>query len=330
VATSSTAPAPPPRILLVGAGSVGQVYGRHLQEGGAHVAFYVREKYAAQARGGFPMILVNRGPTVARFQPDEVLTSLEQVRAARWDQVWLCISSTALLGDWLGPLVQAAGEARLVSFQPGLRDGELVAAHLPPERVVKGLIAFSSWHSPLNAQDRLPAGMAYWFPPLSPCLFEGEGAAFIVTLLRRGGLPARVGPAQATTARGSAFLLPTVAALECAGWTFAGLREGPWSALAADAAKEAMAIAAAHLSIGKGPMGALANGCMVRLASRAAPVVAPFDIEAFLRAHFEKVGDQTELALDTWITEGQSRGLPVSRITELAAALRAHRAAAAG
>ena len=43
---------PPLRVLLVGAGAVGQVYGYHLQKGGAQVAFFVRPKHRAEAEGG--------------------------------------------------------------------------------------------------------------------------------------------------------------------------------------------------------------------------------------------------------------------------------------
>ena len=45
-------------VLIVGAGAVGQVYGRHLALGGAHVYYFVREKYAAEfAAGGLPLVI---------------------------------------------------------------------------------------------------------------------------------------------------------------------------------------------------------------------------------------------------------------------------------
>ena len=305
------------RILLVGAGAVGQVYGRHLQQGGAEVCFLVKPKYAADAREGFAMANLNQGGEVERFEGFDVYSDLDQVAAQQWDQVWLCISSSALRGDWLGPTIAAAPGAVVVSFQPGLRDAELMHPHVPPERMVKGLIAFSSWHAPLPGEAEVPEHTAYWSPPLSPSQFEGPGAPEIAATLKKGGLPAKVGPALATTARGSAFLLPTMAAMECGGWTYAGLRQAPWAGLAADASAEAMDISCAHLGIGKGPMGALANAWVVRLASRAAPAVAPFDIEKFMAVHFTKVGDQTTLALDSWIAEGDQRGLPTAKLQEL-------------
>ena len=43
------------RVLIVGAGSVGQVYGRHLQLGGAEVRFLVRPQYVEGLQGELPM-----------------------------------------------------------------------------------------------------------------------------------------------------------------------------------------------------------------------------------------------------------------------------------
>lgn len=314
-------PPVPRRVLLVGAGAVGAVYGRHLQKAGDTVAFYVKEKYRAETAAGFTMYALSESKAPVRFEGFEVLCSLDEVAARPWDEVWLCVSSPALRGGWLGPLVEAAKGARVVSFQPGLRDGELLLEAVPAERLVKGIIAFSSWHAPLPGEVLDPPGTAYWFPPLSPCLFQGPGAQEVARRLSKGGCPSRVGDADAMTARGSAFLNTAVAALECAGWTFAALREGPWSGLAADAGSEALDIATAHLGIGRGPMGALTQGFIVRAATRAVPLVAPFDFEAFLKLHFTKVGDQTLQALDTWIAEGQRQGKAVGRLQELRAAL---------
>ena len=41
------------RVLVVGAGAVGQVYGRHARQGGADVTFFVREKYRDTVSRGF-------------------------------------------------------------------------------------------------------------------------------------------------------------------------------------------------------------------------------------------------------------------------------------
>lgn len=311
------------RVLLVGAGSVGQVYGWHLRRGGVEVHVYVKDKYADEARAGF--VLYPPGArTPTRWTPDGVVTSPAQVAAGTWDQVWLCISSTALRGDWLPAIVAAMGDAALVSLLPGLRDRDLLTPLVPPERLVIGLIAFSSWHAPLDGEALPEPGMAWWHPPMSPSLFSGPPALVdpIVAALRAGGCPAARGDATAAAARGSSFLVPVVAAMECAGWSFAGLRQARHATLAARAAREALAISTAHLGLSPGPAALLASPTVVRLATRAVPLVAPMDFEAFLRVHFSKVGDQTLLALDTWVDEGKARGLATEALAVLASDVR--------
>ena len=44
-----------PRVLLVGAGAVGQVFGKYLQAAGCELSFLVKEKYADEARHGFTL-----------------------------------------------------------------------------------------------------------------------------------------------------------------------------------------------------------------------------------------------------------------------------------
>ncbi len=329
------------RVLIVGAGSVGQVYGWHLQQGGAEVHVFVREKYAAEARAGFVLYPPGkRGKAAAeatRFLPDGIVTDAAGVLANTWDQVWLCVASPALRGPWLADITAAMGSATLVSLTPGLRDRELLLALVPAERLVLGLIAFSSWHAPLTSEVLPEHGMAWWHPPFSPSLFEAVTAgapdaaiADLLAALKRGGCPAARGDASGMATRGSSFLLPLVAAMECAGWTFAGLRSAAWAELAAGAAEEALTISTAKAGIAKGPLGWLTSDTAIRLTTRVAPLLAPMDFEAFLRVHFSKVGEQTSMQLADWIDEGRARGLPVASLDRLSDELRRARGQGGG
>ncbi|MCB9777536.1 MAG: hypothetical protein H6742_03140 [Alphaproteobacteria bacterium] len=309
------------RVLIVGAGAVGLVYARHLQADGHDVTFFVREKYLADVAKGFTLYALNEGQQPVRLDGIPGIATLDAVRATDWDQVWLAIPTTGLYGDWLAPFMDAIGDALVVSFQPGLRVAELLGAHVPPERLAKGVIAFSSWPAPLPGSSRPEPGTAYWCPPLTPNLFEGPHAAEIAAALKRGGLPAKVGDADAQTTRGSAILLTMVSAMECGGWTFAGLRSAPWARLSADAGKQALAISCKHAGISAGPVGLLPHPLVQGALTCLAPVVAPFDIEKFFEVHFTKVGAQTELALDGWIDAGRSLSLPTDKLVELRAAL---------
>ena len=53
------------------------------------------------------------------------------------------------------------------------------------------------------------------------------------------------------------------------------------------------------------------------LITRAAPVVAPFDAEVYLKHHFSKVGEQTRMMMRGYIESGDARGLPSGEIAEL-------------
>ncbi len=309
------------RALIVGAGSVGQVYGHHLQRGGAEVHVYVRRKYARQARQGYP-IYPPGGSGSSTFTPDGICHTAGDVAETSWDQIWLCVSSPAIRGDWLAPVIEAAGEATLVSLQPNLRDRDLLLPLVGEERLVIGLIAFAAWHAPLPGSATREPGQAWWFPAMSPSIFEGAAAKGVVAGLRAGGCPAKVGSATLNAARGSALLIAVVATMECAGWTFAGLREERWTRLAAGAGRQALATATTHLGVDPGLMGLLLRPTVIRAISRVAPVAAPMDVERFLEVHFSKVGDQTMLGLDEWIAAGERQDLPVDQLVALRTALR--------
>ena len=72
------------RLLIVGAGAVGQVYGYHLQRGGASVAFLVRPAYAEACRGGLTLYprAGHAGPIA--FTDFDVLSDLADVGAQAW------------------------------------------------------------------------------------------------------------------------------------------------------------------------------------------------------------------------------------------------------
>jgi 2-dehydropantoate 2-reductase len=313
------------KALLIGAGAVGQVYGRHLHAGGADVSFFVKPKYADAAAQGF--LLHHLGFTrteTARFQVP-ALTDLDQVRGQAWDQVWICISATALRGPWLPPFLEAIGRsATVVLLTPGLGDPDLLTG-VARERVVQGMISMISYQAPLPGEDLEP-GVAYWLPPLSPSPFTGERsrARAVVQALRSGGCPAKVHPnAPLAASRGSSILMPHLVALEAAGWRFAEARRGPHLALAARASREALAVVAAETQT---PVACvqktlIAQPLTMKAVLLAAPWIVPLPLEAYLEYHFTKVGDQTELMLATYVEKGRAHGLPVANLAEQLALL---------
>jgi 2-dehydropantoate 2-reductase len=312
------------RALVVGAGAVGQVFGYHLHLGGADVSFLVKPKYAGECRAGFTLYPLNdrrRRLEPRRFTGAGVVTTDEEVAASRWDQVFLTVSSTALRGPWLPGLARAAGDATVVSLQPGIEDRTHVLQYVPEDRLVSGLISLIAYAAPLPGETRFPEpGMAYWFPPLSPSPFSGPRARVdaVVAALRAGGQPAKRHPdVPGLAGFPSAIMMPYLVALEAGGWTFDRL--GQHAPTAARAAREAVDIVAARPEAGRRPplIGLAVRPFVVRAGLWLGRKVIPLDLETYLREHFIKVGDQTRLMMSQYIDHARSRGLPSAALESL-------------
>lgn len=314
-------------VLIVGAGAVGQVYGHHLQAGGARLGYFVKPKHADAARRGFALYPLNRRNPRAepvRFAGFDVMTEPSEVARRHWDQVWLAIPSPALTGTGIEPLIAATGAATILVLQPGLRDVELLRSICSPERLIEGVIVMISYQAPLPGENVPEPGVAYWFPPFSATPLSGprERVAPVVRLLRAGGCPAKAVPnASRRAAALSAMLMPLLAGLEAEDWSLAALRRSPRLDQGIRATRQAMAVAAAFHDRPAPWASHLVTPLLMRLVSRAAPRLVPLDLESYLRYHFTKVGDQTRLMLSTYVDEGNRRGYPVDAITELTRAL---------
>lgn len=310
------------RVLIVGAGAVGQVFGHHLAQGGAEVTFLVKPEYAEDCRRGFTLYALDRKPPrTQRFAGFDVITAPRDAAATPWDQVYITVSSTALhAGDWLAELAVATGDAPVVFLQPNLGDRARLTSAVEPRRVVDGMIGFLAYHAPLPGEPRFAEpGIAYWFPP-APSPFSGERAPGVVAALRRGKLPSRmVRDVTATAPFQSAALYAYLAALEDAGWSFRDLRRGNRLALAGRGAAQAMAIAGHQLGY-RVPwrIRLAARPLVVRLVLRLARRVAPLDLETYLRVHFTKLAAQTRAGFASYVAHGHQAGLPTNAVEQLA------------
>ena len=310
------------RTLLVGAGAVGQVYGRHLAQGGADVTFYAKPKYERGLRDGLRLRWLNKGQTIESWGGFEVLTSPAAVAdAPLFDEVWLCVSATAILGDWLPTLLQAAGRPVVVALQPGFETATVLGRHVSPDRLVQGLISMVSYEAPLQDPDRAPDEaseaedecVAYWFPPLGPSQFSGPDQATrdVVRGLKRGRCPARrVAHAGAASAVGSAFLMPVVTGLEGADWSLSRFIAGDFLGLSCRAAREGIRAVARHLDVSVPGYRHLLTPRLAGPIFRFAAAKAPFDFEKYFKYHFTKVGDQTRHLMASYIDLAAETGFP--------------------
>lgn len=310
-------------ILVVGAGAVGQVYARHLQLAGARVAFFVRPHAAAACEAGMTLYPLKKGAdrTPVELRAAAVYTSLADVAAETWDQVWLCVPANALDEGWLQSIAEAVGSALIVALPPGIVAEERIRAAFPRSAVVPAMIGMISYQAPLPGEVVPRPGVAYLFPPGSPSGFGGPEGRAVAELLARGGCPAvenrDIGVASAF---GSGLLMPNVAALELAGWSLAALLRGPWLPVAAAASRQAIRVAAAHLGVRAPLYLFLLRGLTLRILWKVVPWLLPIDVETYLRYHFTKVGAQTRQLMEEYRRDGEARGMPTGAIAALSEA----------
>jgi hypothetical protein len=308
------------RILLVGAGTVGQVFGWHLHQGGAQIGFLVKPG-RRPARFRLERL---RGRAVATWESFTVHD--DPAAVGLWDAIILTVASDALAASWLEPLGRATGAATVAVMQPGIKDVERVGQSIERARVVQGLIGIIAFRTPLDGDPRfVEEGVAYWCPPFVRTLLEGDRGQPIIEAFRRGGLPiARHDGIAAVSGFGAAVLEAHMAALELEGWSFAAARTGRWMAVASRASRELAEVAARI--VGRRPPAALAlvSPTASALLASVSRAVMPFDAEAYLRAHFTKVAPQTLAYFESAMREAD--GLPMDAVQELLSALRAIRA----
>ncbi len=309
-------------ILIVGAGAVGQVYGRHLSIGGARVSFLVRPKYKDAHKDGFTIYpLRSKGAYEAvRFKPDQILSSLGEVKNETWDQVWLCVPSTALVRPWLDEVVAAIGDATLVLFPSGIDVVEQLLPILPSERCVSGLIPMMSYFAPMEGEQLSEPGVAYWFPPLSPTALSGSPARrdAVIDALKRGKCSAAAHRnVREVSAFGAAVLIPHVVALEGAHWSYEALASEHWLVDSVSSTREAIAAAAAHLKISVPFVARFFRPWTMRILLRIVRFIAPLDVAAFFKSHFTKVREQSKMQMAEYIALGVESGQSVTGLTRL-------------
>ncbi|MDX1694428.1 MAG: 2-dehydropantoate 2-reductase N-terminal domain-containing protein [Ketobacteraceae bacterium] len=315
------------RVLIVGAGAVGQVYGHFMQRGGASVSFLVKEKYQEACEKGFSLYRSRRSGLGPReyYQADHIYTDYEDVAQQQFDHVWLAMSSNDLRGEWLSELREAIGDTTLVMLQPDLEDRDYVLKYFPESQLVYGIINFISYQTPLpdlpsHHPDADKEGVAYLMLPMMSAEFSGhhERLPAVMEALSAGRFPVR---AQQNVPRiyadRSAWMIPLVAVLELENWSIKRLLRSGSLDLAVEGARQALAIVAAKFHR---PLNWTERGFSLVLVKVLLPVVrflSPMDAESFIKFQFRKTAPQTRFMLDHFIHQGESRGMNVTALKTL-------------
>jgi len=295
------------RILMVGAGAVGQVLTHHLEKTKSiEVTYLVRPGRKAQLTQ-LKLLNARTDELHVRERPAVLETG---ARLPPFDTVILAVRADQV--DEAAQVIESLPSVtRIASASAGSDDVARLRARFPGRQVVQIVPLFLAF----------PDGDAirWWTPPLARTLVTWEGdeaarpfAEELVKPIVAGGLPAMSVRALGT-ARECLYAagLPVLACFELAGWDTGRLgRDRELRALAAQGAKEALR------TVGGGRwMFAVAPGTLVRLVLRAAPLLSQ-RTQAMWRVHGPKIGAQTRAQLDGFIARGASDG-HAEALTEL-------------
>ncbi|MEZ5003309.1 MAG: 2-dehydropantoate 2-reductase N-terminal domain-containing protein [Chitinophagales bacterium] len=296
-------------ILIIGAGAVGLVYGRHLALGGHAVTFYVREKYVADFSKGSVLYHMNKDKSLKKpihFKEYGVVSSFEAIGETSWDQIYLCISSTALQSFDLAEFKRhLMGSPTIVMLQPSAQDYECLTQYFPAEQIVEGMITLISYATPLATESVDPPGTAYWLPPLAPTPFSGETKRRdeVIKAFQSGGLRSSADKnVQHQALFPTAFLTTFLTALEANNWKFNQLSKNTGILQQLQkVVNEVFTTLETKYQVKKPfGIGVLSAPIVVKLLLKLAPIVMPMDIETYFEYHFKKVNDQTKLYMKNY------------------------------
>jgi 2-dehydropantoate 2-reductase len=324
------------KVLMVGCGAVGQVFGFHLQQAGVELAFYARSGTADKLQTaledeGLPLYQLShfhRGdPAAHRLAQYQVVTDIAESRRFNPDQIWFTTPSPVYYSEWFREFVLQVPCDQVVCFAPEGGRAEFFPEGAGPQgagkdRFVFGGITFITWQGDLGGGGGRPEGVNFWLPPLLeiPVMGAEETTREVVGLLRQAGLRAAPKEREFYKMQASltAAMTALVAGLELSGWSFKALRWGPWLKPAARGGREAvLSQLPGDSRLTKALLGLLLSAVGIFLISLILPLLFPFKVEAYLRFHYQKTREQTLTLLAVFVSDGKRRGRPVENVQRL-------------
>lgn len=314
-------------ILIIGAGAVGQVYGYQFAQAGNAVSFFVKEKYRSDLEKGLTLYNLNQDKKKKRpihFTDFSILTDWDSAANHQqpWDQIYLCISSTALLNFDFDGLKKAVSQSTtVVLLQPGPDDYQLAIKHIAKEQLVQGMITLISYAAPLPTETVPEPGITYWLPPMAATPFAGnpKRRGDIVDTFKRASMNANAKPNLRDMAPyPTAALMAFLTALEASDWQFDKLEHNVSLQKAMFKAQKQAFKAISEKTHTKPPLWQHAlSPWLLKILFKVAPKVVPLDLETYFQVHFTKVKDQTKLFMRTYIEAASQYGVEATELIEL-------------
>lgn len=314
------------QILVMGAGAVGLVYGKHFADGGHDVTFYVREKYRAEMVNGSVLYHINSDKKLKRpirFSNYKVVTTFEEIGQNKYDEVYITFSSTAVLKfDFITFKQHLQNEPTIVMLQASTDDRVLLLQHFEEEQLVQGMITLISYTAPLATETVSVPGIAYWLPPLVPMPVSGpqKRRDAVIQSFKSGKIRAKSSKSvQNEALYPSAFLGTFLTALEYKNWKFKDL--GSDKSTLRDlnlAVGEVFNALEKQFEIKKpAALGLITKPFVTKIALKVAQKVMPMDLETYLEYHFKKVNDQTKMYMRNYQAMAEQNGSAYKTIAKL-------------
>jgi len=176
------------KVLIVGCGAVGQVYGLALQKAGVRLGFLDKPVTAeklvqAREKGGLLIYQVTRqrksDPIPYRIKDYQVIINAEESRQFEPDQIWFTTPSQVYYSDWFHEFLQQVPSKRVVCFTPEGSRPEFLTDQFG-DRVVYGGTTFMAWQGDLDGGGGKPDGINFWRSPLGISLAGSQDACMEV------------------------------------------------------------------------------------------------------------------------------------------------------
>jgi len=311
------------RVLIVGAGAVGQVYAYYLMKGGADVSFYCKEKYKTELEKGVDIFqhgimdkLLFAKPKKRTLGKFGIVTNTAELQQQHFDYIIITVSSTALRSGWLAEFAQAISDSIVVNLHVAMEDGDYIKRYCKESNYCKGLIQFVSYQSPLPGIDQ-ELGLHYFLPPIAG-LFDGNKSEALSRVLNRGGFKNRLKKnLEEHSALIGTMSIPLIASLQLFQWRLKTFARSEESVLGLSAGAEAKAVTLSSFSDSRVKMVRPMNVYLVSLLLSLAQVLSPFDFEKFIAYHFNKVSDQTLLMLKNYQKSGEKYAVATPAINKI-------------
>ena len=320
------------KVLIVGCGAVGQVFGLHLQNAGVELGLYELPANAEKLKqalnqGGLPLYQTTffhrRNPIVHRLKNYRVMTDIAESQEFNPDQIWFTTPSPVYYSDWFQDFLLKVPSNRVVCFAPEGGRAEFFPDGFEDRLVFAGT-TFMAWQGGPQGGGGHPGGINFYRSPLGiPLTGKAEICRDVAQLLKKAGFKVTVEqPGSDMQAAVTAVMTAFVAGLELSGWSLKAFRKNSWRQRSAVACREAVLSQSSRSStIQRALLVKPVLSLAFSLTTLLLPLLTPFDIHQYLKFHYRKTGKQTLTLLEVFIADGEKKGLPVENIRILLQAL---------